>query len=391
MPKPKFYLHIGHGKTGTSAIQSAFAIAQEDLLSHQIEYPIQLSEREKASEFAITSGNWKSNPEESLAEELFRRSREQTNNNSILLSSESLFWHLDSLFEAEIQRIRDLNLHVLLAVREIEEMLSSEYQQRVKRHGEKRPFEQFLRSRHFISSHHKKASDVINLLNQNEIKTTIINYSKHKNNITELIFDALEAKDAYPRDTVHGVVVNRSLSQKELTTLTLINTLFYTRFPWISARLSDALVTQLPTVQSQKCRLSESSKLKLYEVNNNFIQNINNNLNPNDLLLDQSSVRTDHTPIDRSVIQQIRTEEQLSLDVISSTLLTTIQSESVHYRLSNSTIDQLIKLSQASDTEPETRLELLKLAVANRPQGQRLVKLLEQARTGLQDSIIQND
>jgi hypothetical protein len=48
-------------------------------------------------------------------------------------------------------------------------------------------------------------------------------------------------------------------------------------------------------------------------------------------------------------------------------------------------------LSQASDTEPETRLELLKLAVANRPQGQRLVKLLEQAKTGLQDSIIQND
>jgi hypothetical protein len=231
LPKPKIYLHIGHGKTGTSAIQSAFAIAQKDLLIHQIEYPIHSSERKKASEFAITSGNWKSNPEESLAEELFRRSREQTNNNSILLSSESLFWHLDSLFEAEIQKVKDLNLHVLLAVREIEEMLSSEYQQRVKRHGEKRPFEQFLRSRHFISSHHKKASDVISLLNQKEIKTTIINYSKHKNNIAELIFDALEAKDAYPRDAVHGVVVNRSLSHKELATLTLINALFSFQIP----------------------------------------------------------------------------------------------------------------------------------------------------------------
>jgi hypothetical protein len=180
LPKPQFYLHIGHGKTGTTAIQSAFAIAQEDLLKHQIDYPISYIEREKASQFAITSGNWKHNPDESLAKELIRISQERVNDNSILLSSESLFWHLDSLFKEDSRRLKDLNLHILLVVRDIEEMLSSEYQQRVKRHGEKRPFEQFLRSRHFISSHHKKASDVINLLKKNQIKTTIINYSKHK-------------------------------------------------------------------------------------------------------------------------------------------------------------------------------------------------------------------
>ena len=383
MPKPQFYLHIGHGKTGTTAIQSAFAIAQEDLLRHEIEYPIPLIEREKASQFAITSGNWKHNPEESLAKELFRLSQEKTNNNSILLSSESLFWHLDSLFEQEIYKLKELNLHVLLAVRDIEEMLSSEYQQRVKRHGEKRPFEQFLRSRHFISSHHKKASDVINLLKKNEIKTTIINYSKHKNKITELIFEALQAPDAYPRNSVDGVVVNRSMSQKELSILTLVNALFYTKFPWISARLSDALVKQLPAVQSQKCRLSEGSKLKLYEVNNDYIQSINANLDPDSYLLDQSTIITDNAQIDRSVIQQIRKEEQLSIDVISSTLLTAIQNESVHNRLSNTTIDQLIKMSQAADIEAETRVELLELAVANRPQGQRLIKLLEQARTSI--------
>jgi hypothetical protein len=262
-------------------------------------------------------------------------------------------------------------------------MLSSEYQQRVKRHGEKRPFEQFLRSRHFISSHHKKASDVINLLKKNEIKTTIINYSKHKNKITELIFEALQAPDAYPRNSVDGVVVNRSMSQKELSILTLVNALFYTKFPWISARLSDALVKQLPAVQSQKCRLSEGSKLKLYEVNNDYIQNINDNLDPDSYLLDQSAIVTDNAQIDRSVIQQIRIEEQLSIDVISSTLLTAIQSESVHNRLSNTTIDQLIKMSQAADIEADTRVELLELAVANRPQGQRLIKLLEQAKTSI--------
>ena len=95
---------------------------------------------------------------------------------------------------------------------------------------------------------------------------------------------------------------------------------------------------------------------------------------------------SDNTPIDRSVFQQIKKEEQLSIDVISSTLLTTIQNESAHNRLSNSTIDQLIKLSQAEDTDPQTKLELLELAVANRPQGKRLVKLLEQAKTDINHS-----
>ena len=386
MTKPQFYLHIGHGKTGTSAIQSAFAIAQEDLLKNGIEYPIQNTDREKASQFAITSGNWNHNPKETLAQELIRRSRERNNNNSILLSSESLFWRLDDLFEVGMQELKDLNLHVLLAVREIEEMLSSEYQQRVKRHGEKRPFEQFLRSRHFISSHHKRASEIITLLKQNQIKTTIINYSKHKNNIIELIFETLHAEEAYPRDTVNGVVVNRGLSHKELAIITLINALFHTKFPWISTRLSDALVKELPTVRSQKCRLSEDSKLKLYEVNNDYIRNINDSLDPNEHLLDKSTMNSDSAPIDRSVFQQIREEEQLSINVISSTLLTAIQNESEHNRLSNQTIDQLIKVSQAEDTDPQTKLELLELAVANRPQGKRLVKLLEQAQTEINHS-----
>jgi len=381
LTKPPLYLHIGHGKTGTSAIQSAFAIAQEDLLKNGIDYPIQNIDREKASQFAITSGNWNHNPKETLAQELIRRSRERNNNNSILLSSESLFWRLDCLFEHDVQELKDLNLHVLLAVREIEEMLSSEYQQRVKRHGEKRPFEQFLRSRHFISSHHKRASEIITLLKQNEIKTTIINYSKHKNNIIELMFETLHAEEAYPRDTVNGVVVNRSLSHKELAIITLINALFHTKFPWISTRLSDALVKELPTVQSQKCRLSEDSKLKLYEVNNDYIKNINDSLDINEHLLDRSTMNSDSDPIDRSVFQQIKKEELLSIDVISSTLLTAIQNESVHTGLSNQTIDELIKLSQAEDTDPQTKLELLELAVANRPQGKRLVKLLEQAQT----------
>ena len=139
-------------------------------------------------------------------------------------------------------------------------------------------------------------------------------------------------------------------------------------------------------MQSQKCRLSEDSKLKLYGANNDYIRAINDSLGPNEHLLDQSTMSSDNTPTDRSVFQQIKKEEQLSIDVISSTLLTAIQNESAHNRLSNPTIDQLIKLSQAEDTDPQTKLELLELAVANRPQGKRLFQLLEQAKTDINHS-----
>ena len=380
LQNPRFFLHIGHGKTGTSAIQSAFALAKEDLLNHNIEYPIEQSEQDKAAQFGITSGNWQHNPGESLADELKRLARVRTNNHSILLSSESLFWHLETLFNAGIETLNELNLHVILAVREVEEMLSSEYQQRVKRHGEKRPFEQFLKSRHFISSHHKKAAEVIMLLNKHQIKTTIINYSKHKHNITELIFNTLSATSAYPRDSMQGVVVNRSLSQKELTILTIINSLFYTKFPWISARLSDALAKQLPGIESQKCRLSEAKKQKLYEVNNDFIKVINQNLPEDDHLVGLSTMTKENSPVNRDLIQKIRREEQLSIDMIGATLLTSIQNDCLQKRLSNKTVDQLIKLSQESDIDPETRLELLELAASNRPQGKKLIKLVAEAR-----------
>ncbi|MCH1458014.1 MAG: hypothetical protein L7T86_03935, partial [Synechococcus sp. MOX_bin73] len=39
--KIKLFLHIGHGKTGTSAIQSSLAIASDELSKKGISYPIQ--------------------------------------------------------------------------------------------------------------------------------------------------------------------------------------------------------------------------------------------------------------------------------------------------------------------------------------------------------------
>ena len=174
--KTKLFLHIGHGKTGTSAIQSALAIASEDLSRQGITYPIQQSLRDRASRLEITSGNWDPTPNTSLTNQLINISKNNKDNSIIVLSSESLFWLTPKLLRDKSSWDSYIDIHIILAVREIEEMLSSEYQQRVKRHADSMPLGQFLRARHFVSSHHAKASEIIESMSQLNITNTIINY-----------------------------------------------------------------------------------------------------------------------------------------------------------------------------------------------------------------------
>lgn len=355
-------------------------MAAKDLLGLEILYPIEPIERQKAAQFDITSGNWKQHPELSLSQQLLNHAK-QAGNHRIVLSSESLFWHISSLQDDHAAWSDQLDLEVILAVRDIEEMLSSEYQQRVKRHGEQKPFEQFLRNRHFVSSHHRKAAEVLSTLKQCNIPVKVINYSKNKSTITELVFKAIGARQVYPSAAMDGKVINRSLSQKELQTLTVVNALYHKQFPWISARLSDALAKQLPNVLSQQCRISKGSREKLYTINNDHIAVINQHLAVDQQLISEPQPpRQEDQSITRERNQRIREEEQQSLELISTTLMVAIQQDQLSKRLSNGTVDALIQLSHSPELSKESRIEILEIAKLNRPQGQRLSKLLDQAR-----------
>ncbi|MGB1622634.1 MAG: hypothetical protein ACPHAS_08225 [Synechococcus sp.] len=355
-------------------------MAAKDLLGLEILYPIEPIERQKAAQFDITSGNWKQHPELSLSQQLLNHAK-QAGNHRIVLSSESLFWHISSLQDDHAAWSDQLDLEVILAVRDIEEMLSSEYQQRVKRHGEQKPFEQFLRNRHFVSSHHRKAAEVLSTLKQCNIPVNVINYSKNKSTITELVFKAIGARQVYPSAAMDGKVINRSLSQKELQTLTVVNALYHKQFPWISARLSDALAKQLPNVLSQQCRISKGSREKLYTINNDHIAVINQHLAVDQQLISEPQPpRQEDQSITRERNQRIREEEQQSLELISTTLMVAIQQDQLSKRLSNGTVDALIQLSHSPELSKESRIEILEIAKLNRPQGQRLSKLLDQAR-----------
>ncbi len=383
MKKTKLFLHIGHGKTGTSAIQSSLAIASNDLAAQGISYPIQQSLRDRASRLEITSGNWEPKSEVSLSDELLEIAANNGDDLKIILSSESLFWLVPELIQNKSKWENNIDIHIILAVREIEEMLSSEYQQRVKRHGDSMPLEQFLRARHFISSHHAKAAEIIELMTQSNISNTIINYSKHKRDISQLIFKLVGAEELYPEDQMAGAIINRSLSRKELEMLITINALYYSKFPWISTRISDALIKSQPQIEAQQCKLIKPQLEKVYEQNDAYLQTINACLDPNEQLTMLSTLS--HEVIQDSSpeqVQKIRDEETISICLIGDTLQQTLTNESKR-KLSNDTVDAIIELSQSGKVSKNTEVELLEVAKENRPQGLKLGKLLERARAEL--------
>ena len=383
MKKTKLFLHIGHGKTGTSAIQSALAIASDDLAKRGINYPIQQSLRDRASRLEITSGNWEPIPEASLTDQLLEIAKSNYNNSTIVLSSESLFWLIPELIQKKSTWEAHIDLHIILAVREIEEMLSSEYQQRVKRHGDAMPLEQFLRARNFISSHHAKAAEVIESMTQSNITNTIINYSEHKSDISQLIFKLIGAEDLYPTSQMAGAIINRSMSRKELEILITINALYYNRFPWISARISDALIKNQPKLEAQQCKIAKQQLQKVYETNDPYLQTINAFLDSKEQLTSLANLSQEITQADSpEQAQKIREQEAISVSLIGDTLLQTLTNESKR-KLSNDTVDAIIALSQSGQVSKTTEVELLEVAKENRPQGQKLAQLLERARKEL--------
>ena len=383
MKKTKLFLHIGHGKTGTSAIQSALAIASEDLAKRGINYPIQQALRDRASRLEITSGNWEPTSEVSLTNQLLEIAKSNYKNSKIILSSESLFWLVPELIQNKSTWETHIDLHIILAVREIEEMLSSEYQQRVKRHGDAMPLEQFLRARHFVSSHHAKAAEVIELIAQSNITNTIINYSEHKRDISQLIFKLIGAEDLYPTSQMAGAIINRSLSRKELEILITINALYFSRFPWISARISDALIKNQPKLEAQQCKIAKQQLQKVYETNDPYLQTINAFLDSKEQLKSLANLNQEIAQVDSpEQAQKIREEEAISVSLMGDTLLQTLTNESKR-KLSNDTVDAIIALSQSGQVSKTTEVELLEVAKENRPQGQKLAQLLERARKEL--------
>lgn len=250
MPSRKtLYLHIGHGKTGSSYIQSSLALSMERLAAHGLAYPRPASWAD-ASRGRITSGNGKrlldhlekgSDPPDGL----------EGAHEGIVLSFEGLFrWLLQAEAPARLHAFMEAHgfqtLRMLLFIREPVAHAASSYQQTVKRGGSSRPMEEYFAS-------YERPAQVLALLRQfegrPETRFDVRNYSAHRDGLLDVVECWLEV----PAGTLAMPpveVVNRSLTGAELELQRQLNR----HWGDAAGRVADALCNRLPDIPADAVR-----------------------------------------------------------------------------------------------------------------------------------------
>lgn len=279
--KKEIYLHIGHGKTGTSHLQSVLARSHEKLKLEKVLYPYHPNFR-NASKRRISIGNLpvvaKASGESPqwLEEQVVRIARNNPQHNTYIFSSEFLFWHMQSFFEAAPKYEREFAFHVILCVRNPLELLASAYQQSVKRHGYSHSFESYLSECSYQCEHTLRASLIVEELEKCRIDYTLFNYSSSGYNVAREIVSAMGIEGATKEDLSLDYVVNRSLDASELQLVAFVNSLFGKT---AGSAVSDSLVNQHPNVKSSRPSCSIEAVKRLNENVQPSIEALNRYLN----------------------------------------------------------------------------------------------------------------
>lgn len=272
--KKKIFLHIGHGKTGTSSIQSVLAKAQADLEAANILYPFDASFEDARKGF-ISSGNIPPHGITNWFEYcMMQVIQKQPNYKAYIFSNENLFWHMDQFF-SEVEDYREhFDFEIILSVRNPFDMLCSTYQQVVKRNGAAMGFDEYLVEQDFLEFHAVQAVTILERLEASQIKVNLLNYTAIGRNIGSRVLAALNINDLADCHIAENAIVNRSLDAAELQLLLLINFAFGVE---TGAKVSDDLVNRLPNLSPAKLNFSED-----------FVELIKNKMQP---IVDQLNTR----------------------------------------------------------------------------------------------------
>lgn len=248
------YLHIGAGKTGTSAIQSQLAINKDILWKHGVFYPSFRNES-RAKNFKITSGNALDfahilREDKVNTSEIKRSIKKYVNDaegKNILLSSEAMHSYSDK--NACILREQALKLgyqvKVIYYVRAIADHMMSSYHQSIKRHKNTKPFDSMIKNKtgRFLKTIERSGK---NFGYENII---LKNYDLVKDNIfLDFLTDVLKFSEV-KEFTIKNKKVNRSLIDSEIDFMLHINRFFNKNNE--SIFISDALIHNNPDIEYQ--------------------------------------------------------------------------------------------------------------------------------------------
>jgi len=241
----KLIVHIGHGKTGSSFLQSILALNSERMEQLGFFYPEHPS-NENAKKVMISSGN---------GIILLEKDSFDTSHPNIILSSELLFRHLANNKERVAILAKCHDLEVVLYLRDVIDHRVSQWGQWVKRAGGYTDLNTFLATHKYDVLNY--VLYWINLSKEIDFKLTLRNYSKCKNYLAQDFFNyVLELPELTDNLTLPSTVVNRSLSHSELEIQRVFNAAYGKES---SKYISDFLCNNFPRVEPWKPILSEQT------------------------------------------------------------------------------------------------------------------------------------
>ncbi len=257
--KKTVYLHVGHAKTGTSALQTFFARHTEELSQAGIYYP-PLVDLTDAIKGKATGGN--GTPLGSvLAKDIeetsiFKRKKAvretvgdfvarnlavfQRNEPHVLISSEFL-QAFDSNrlkeFALELQNL-GFATHIVFFARNYSELLFSSWQQGIKRGRFTGDFRQFIETAEDTMG---AAMEEILAAQRLGLTFDVFNYDDAKRDICSFFLEKVLNLPPGNWPTVSPLRVNRSLTERESQFLRMINGVFdHATYPLIADRLIEA-------------------------------------------------------------------------------------------------------------------------------------------------------
>ena len=278
MIKKKIFIHIGHGKTGSTALQCFLAQNYNNLLNNDILYHNPNSiEFNNALAYKINSGNI--NPTGNWVEDkIFPIIESNSKYNKFLFSNENLFHNLRPLLKI-LRSSKKSELYefvIILVVRNPSEMIISEYNQNVKREGAHYSLEEFLEKKKYICTHTKKASKIIKQFENLSCKYHLLNYSKERFEIVNSISKVLGISDYCNHKNIKVKIINRSLTHNEINIVRLINKVYGIN---IGSKVSDRFVNEIQNIsQINETKLDKKTLKKIREINLRYTRIINRRL-----------------------------------------------------------------------------------------------------------------
>ena len=204
-------LHIGHGKTGSSFIQSCLALSVDALQKMGIAYPeLDTVSFDRAKRGWFTNGNLgeAAGFVGTITDEAKRRPEARR----LLFSSEYLFVHLATNGKSLATLQQSFDVTIVLFIREFVAHALSRYGHAVKREGASTHFAGYLAT---VYRQPERVLRVLRAIEQAGCQAKIFNYSRHVDHLLETFAAAI----GVPQDRLslpQVTRVNRSLNASEL-------------------------------------------------------------------------------------------------------------------------------------------------------------------------------